>query len=466
MLTIYGRRPRRNGFCDGVNRRDFLQIGGLVMGGISLPQLLAAEAQGNEALTSAAQPQGKRSHKAVINIFLPGGPPHQDMWDVKVDAPSEIRGEFQPIKTNVSGIEISDQFPMIAGMMDKFVPIRSMVGARGSHYAFEAMTGRHDINPPAGGWPSMGAWVSHLKGPVSPTIPPHLSLMYKTSHQPWGDPGAGGFLGVKHAPFRLAGGKDGNRRVESRENMTLKDITLDRLGDRESLLSSIDGFRREFDSSGAMDGLDAFTQQAIGILTSSALAEALDYTKEDPKLVERYGKGDPNFRADGAPKMTENFLVARRLVEAGARVVSLNFSRWDWHGGNFNRGREDMPMLDRALSALVEDLDNRGMLRDVSVVCWGEFGRTPKINGNAGRDHWPRVSCAILAGGGIRAGQVIGATNRLGEYATDRPVTFQEVFATLYQNLGLNLRAIREFDLRGRPQYLVDEGVKPLTELV
>jgi uncharacterized protein (DUF1501 family) len=144
----------------------------------------------------------------------------------------------------------------------------------------------------------------------------------------------------------------------------------------------------------------------------------------------------------------------------------LNFSRWDWHGGNFDRGRQDMPMLDRALSALVEDLDNRGMLRDVSVVCWGEFGRTPKINGSAGRDHWPRVSCAILAGGGIRAGQVIGATNRLGEYAEDRPVTFQEVFATLYKNLGLNLGAIREFDLRGRPQYLVDAGVNPLPELV
>ncbi|MCB9873267.1 MAG: DUF1501 domain-containing protein [Planctomycetaceae bacterium] len=456
MLTIYGRRPTRSGYCDGVNRRDFLKIGGLVMGGISLPQLLAAESQAGI----------QRSHKAIINIFLPGGPPHQDMWDIKLDAPSEIRGEFQAIKTNVSGIEIGDQFPMIASMMDKFVPIRSIVGARGSHYAHEAMTGQGENNAPAGGWPSMGAWVSHLEGPVNPTIPPHLSLMYKTSHQPWGDPGDGGFLGVKHAPFRLVGGKDDNRRVESRENMTLKDITLDRLADRGSLLNAIDGFRRDIDSSGAMEGLDAFSQQAMGILTSSALAEALDYTKEDPKLIERYGKGDPEFRADGAPKMTENFLIARRLVEAGARVVSLNFSRWDWHGDNFGRGRQDMPMLDRALSALVEDLDNRGMLRDVSIVCWGEFGRTPKINGSAGRDHWPRVSCAIMAGGGIRAGQVIGVTNRLGEYATERPVTFQEVFATLYQNLGLNLRAVREFDLRGRPQYLVDEGVKPMAELV
>lgn len=204
----------------------------------------------------------------------------------------------------------------------------------------------------------------------------------------------------------------------------------------------------------------------MGILTSSALAEALDISKEDPRLVERYGKGNPDFHADGAPRFTENFLIARRLVEAGARVVSLNFSRWDWHGGNFSHARQEMPMLDNALSALVEDLEVRGLLRDVSVVCWGEFGRTPKINNSAGRDHWPRVSCAILAGGGIRAGQVIGATNRLGEEPIDRPVTFQEIFATLYHNLGLNLSAVREFDLRGRPQYLVDDGVVPMRELV
>ena len=456
MLTIYGRQSKKSGYCDGVNRRDFLRIGGLVMGGLTLPQLLSAEAQAGV----------RRSHKAVINVFLPGGPPHQDMLDVKVDAPAEIRGEFQPIATSVPGIEICELFPKIAGMMDKFVPIRSIVGARGSHYAHEAMTGRRTDGAPAGGWPSMGAWISKLKGPVRPTVPPHLSLFYKTDHAPWGDPGNGGFLGVAHAPFRLVGGKGSKRRVETRDNMVLKDITLDRLGDRKALLSSLDGFRREVDTSGSMDGLDAFTQQAMGILTSSELAAALDLSNEDPRLVERYGTGDTNFRSDGAPKMTENFLIARRLVESGARVVSLNFSRWDWHGGNFKRARQDMPMLDRALTALVEDLDNRDLLDDVSVVCWGEFGRTPKVNGSAGRDHWPQVSCAILAGGGIRTGQLIGATNRLGEYATDRPVTFQEVFATLYTNMGLNLRAIREFDLRGRPQYLIDEGVRPLAEVV
>ena len=248
--------------------------------------------------------------------------------------------------------------------------------------------------------------------------------------------------------------------------MTLKGITLERLQDRRSLLAAFDHFRRDTDASGSMDGLDEFTQQAIGILTSSNLIEAMDLSKEDPRTRERYGRNDKQFRADGAPKMTENLLIARRLVEAGARVVSLNFSRWDWHGGNFKRGREDMPMLDDALSSLVTDLHDRGLDKDVSVVCWGEFGRTPKINNGAGRDHWPRVSCALLAGGGMRTGQVIGSTDRLGEGAKDRPVTFPEVFATLYTNMGLDIRTVREFDLSGRPQYLVEEGTEPIHEVL
>ncbi len=452
MLTILGRSA--GGFCDGMSRRNFLRIGGMMMGGLSLPQVLRNEAQAGVG----------SSHKAMINIFLPGGPPHQDMWDLKPDAPSEIRGEFQPIKTNVPGIEICELFPRIAKMMDKFVPIRSIVGARGPHYAVQCMTGFNDRPAPAGGCPTMGAWVSKLQGPAVPGIPANLSMFYPTGHQPWGDPGAGGFLGMSHSPFRLVGGKD-QKSSDAVSNMTLKGITLERLHDRRSLLNAFDGFRREADASGSMEGLDEFTQQAIGILTSSKLAEAIDISQEDPRTLQRYGKGDPRFRADGAPKMTENFLIARRLVEAGARVVSLNFSRWDWHGNNFQRGREDMPMLDQALSSLVTDLHDRGLDKDVSVVCWGEFGRTPKINGSAGRDHWPQVSCAMLACGGMRTGQVIGSTDRLGERAKDRPVTFQEVFATLYTNMGLDIRTVREFDLSGRPQYLVEEGVEPLPEL-
>jgi hypothetical protein len=456
MLTILGKPvPSRKqaGFCDHVSRRDFLTIGGMAMGGIALPTLLQNE---------AAAGLGK-NHKAIINIFLPGGPPHQDMFDIKVDAPSEIRGPFEAIKTNVPGMEIGELFPKLAQVGDKFALIRTIVGAKGGHDSYQCMNGR-SLNPaPAGGWPTAGAWISKLQGAVNPSVPPHLSLCYKTDHAPWGYDGEGGFLGIAHAPFKLVGGKGETKKNDS---MVLQGITLDRLRDRDSLRAALDKFRRDQDTTGKMVGLDTFNDQALGILTSSRLAEALDLTKEDPRLVERYGFGDPKFRDDGAPKLTENFLIARRLVEAGARLVSLNFSRWDWHGDNFGACRQDCPLLDRALAALITDLHERGLDRDVSVVVWGEFGRTPKINPQAGRDHWPQVSFALLAGGGMKMGQVIGSTNRLGEVPQTRPVTFQEVWATLYTNIGFNLKAVREFDLRGRPQYLVDDGVEPIRELM
>jgi hypothetical protein len=341
--------------------------------------------------------------------------------------------------------------------------IRSVVGATGGHDAYQCMTGRPLMPAPTGGWPAAGAWISKLQGAVNQSVPPHLSLCYKTDHGPWGYDGDGGFLGIAHAPFKLVGGRNETKKTDS---MVLNGITLDHLQDRDSLRASLDRLRRDVDNSGKLNGVDSFTSQALGILTSSKLAEALDFSKEDPKLVERYGSGDPKFRDDGAPKLTENFLIARRLVEAGARLVSLNFSRWDWHGQNFQACRQDCPLLDRALSALITDLHERGLDRDVTVVVWGEFGRTPKINKDAGRDHWPQVSFALLAGGGLKHGQVIGQTNRLGEYPINRPVKFQEIWATLYHAIGLNLRAVREFDLRGRPQYLVDEGIEPLRECV
>jgi hypothetical protein len=438
----------RASFCDGVSRRGFLKIGGLLMGGLSLPELLRAESQSGAG----------HNHKAVIMVFLPGGPPHQDMWDIKTDAPSEIRGPLQPISTSVPGIQICELFPEIAKRMDRFAPIRSIVGASGRHAAFQCMTGRRENPMPAGGWPSVGSTLSQLYGPVDAKMPPYVSLCYKTRHQPWGDPGRAGFLGVAHSPFRpMADGK---------EDMVLNGVSLERLQDRKNLLKAFDRLRREVDQSGAVVGLDAFQRQALGVLTSSKLVEALDISHETPETIARYGKGDPTPRADGAPKMVENFLIARRLVEAGARCVTLNFSRWDWHGNNFGRARQDMPMLDRAVSALVDDLHDRGLDRDVSVVVWGEFGRTPKINNNAGRDHWPKVSCALLAGGGMKTGQVLGATDRLGGEAVDQPITFQEVIATLYHNMGISLNSTTVNDLTGRPRYLVDTGTEPIADLI
>jgi len=246
----------------------------------------------------------------------------------------------------------------------------------------------------------------------------------------------------------------------------LKGVTLDRLADRKTLLAGFDNFRRDVDASGLMEGLDAFNEQAFGVLTSSKLLEALDLQNEDKRIVERYGKGDPKNRDDGGPKLMEHFLIARRLVEAGARCVTLAFSRWDHHGDNFGALRQDLPLFDQGLSALVEDLHQRGLDQDVSVVVWGEFGRTPTINKDAGRDHWPRVSCALLAGGGMRHGQVIGATDRLGGEANERPVQFGEVFATLYHNLGVDVSKVTLPDLAGRPQYLVEAGCQPMPELV
>ncbi|MDP6447738.1 MAG: DUF1501 domain-containing protein [Pirellulaceae bacterium] len=456
MLTIYGKSSRGNSFCDGVSRRNFLKIGGMALGGLSLSQAMGGESQAGTG----------SSHKAIINIYMPGGPSHIDLWDLKPNAPSEIRGEFSPIKTNVPGIEICEHFPRMAKMMDKFIPIRSISDADGRHDAYQCMTGRRfgERRPP-GGWPSAGAWVSHQQGPVSDAIPANVALMYRTGNRTWGEPGEGGFVGLGHSPFNLVGRKARS----SAENMVLQGITLERLRDRKRLMAAFDTFRRDADASGSMDGLDVYTQQAIGILTTSKLADALDLSKEDPAIVARYGKSDEKFQRDGAPKMIENFCIARRLVEAGARFVSLNYSRWDWHGGdgmNFPRSRQEFPLLDQGLSALITDLHERGLDRDVSVVVWGEFGRTPKINKRNSRDHWPKVSCAMLAGGGMKTGQVVGATNKYGEFAVDRPVKFQEVFATLYRNVGLDVGKIRVFDNSSVPRYLVDSGVEPIDQII
>ncbi len=457
MLTIFGKPHANGGYCDGVSRRDFLTVGGTLLGGgLMLPNLLAAEKR--QGVTS--------SHKAVINIFLPGGPPHLDMWDLKPDAPVEVRGEFKPIKTSVPGIEICEHFPLIAKMMDKFAIIRSLSGSSGDHDAYQCMTGRKKDAAKPGFWPALGSWVSKLQGPADSAVPPHLSLMYPTGEPKWGYPGDGGFIGMAHAPFRLVGAKATETKSE---NMTLRGVTLEQLNDRVGLLKGFDAVERGLDRTGTMEGMDAYTRQAMDILTSTKLKEALDLSKEPKEVLERYGVDDPVFERDGAPRMVRNFCAARRLVEAGARVVTMNFSRWDWHGSdgkNFVQARKDFPLLDRAITALVGDLHDRGLDKTVSVVVWGEFGRTPRINKDASRDHWPQVSCALMAGGGMKTGQVIGATNRLAEHAVARPVTHQEIFATLYHNLGLNPSSDRVSDTNGRPHYLVEDGVQPIKELV
>jgi hypothetical protein len=446
MLTIYGKSSR---YCDGISRRSFIKIGAL---GVGAGALTLADLNRLEAAAGS----GKRQ-KAVINVFLGGGPPHQDMFDLKLDAPIEIRGEFSPIATKVPGFQICEVFPRLASIMDRCAVIRSVVGATDRHDAFQCMTGWKTTDlATLGGRPSLGSAVAKLQGPLEPSVPPFVGLAEPTKEIRWSDSGKPGFLGPAYAAFRPDG--------EGRKNMVLSGVSLEQLQDRRKLLSGIDKLHREA-SAGQMQALDRFTSGAFDVLTSSKLADALDLSKEDPKLRERYGTGQPfNYQFDGAPTVNEHLLLARRLVEAGVRVVTLSYGRWDSHSKNFDLVRDHGSKLDQCLSALIEDLEQRGMLDDVTVIVWGEFGRTPRINKNAGRDHWPNVSCALLAGGGMRVGQVIGATNRLGEEATERPVHFQEVFATLYKNLGINVSQARLTDPAGRPQYLVEK--EPISELV
>jgi hypothetical protein len=472
MLTLLG-RPQR--FCDGRPRREFLKVGALACAGLSLPQLLAAQALAGS----------RRSSKAVIMVYLSGGPPHQDMFDLKPEAPREIRGEFSPIATNVPGIQICEHLPRIAAMMDKFVAIRSLVGAHDRHASFQCLTGHTEAGQPQGGWPAIGAVVSHLLGPASvgrslrdrqrvsekpaytarpadASVPPAIDLSQQMAHKPYNLPGPG-FLGLAHAPFRPA--------EETLADMTLlESIGQERLADRRSLLSRFDQLRRQVDARASATGLDTFTEQALDVLTSNRLVAALDLEREDPRVRARYGVDQPDavaprFGSKGYGALMSRLLLARRVVEAGARLVTCSFADFDWHGKNFETGKRVLPLLDQGVSALVTDLHERGLDRDVTVIVWGEFGRTPKINERAGRDHWPNVACALLAGGGMRTGQVIGATDRLAAEAVERPVHFQEVFATLYHNLGINAASTTLSDLNGRPHYLAD-AQQPIRELI
>ncbi len=467
MLQIPGSSGR---YCDGLSRRSFLQIGGLGFGGLALPEILKAEASTGT----------RRSEKAVIMILLPGGLTQLDSFDLKPYAPAEIRGEFNPIATKVPGIEISELMPRLAGLMDKFVIIRSLVGALNDHNLHQCLTGweshpqqgdsRNIPGYPEGGWPSMGSVLAKVHGPIDPAVPPFVSLAPpKAESTTRASLNQAGYLGSAFEGF------EPNKMAEG--GITLDGITLNRLEDRRALLASLDRVRSRLDSSAAVDGIDAHLDQAFGILTSNKIADALDLNREDPRLRAKYGvpKGTPATKS--GPKLLEQFLVARRLIDAGVRCVTLAFSRypleresrgghnWDWHNGNFEKAKLALPMLDQGLAALIEDLHATGRLDDVSIVVWGEFGRTPRINNSAGRDHWPRVSSCLVAGGGIRAGQVIGATDGQAGSVIRRPIHYRDIFATLYHNVGIDAANTILHDRSERPHALVDNR-EPIAELI
>jgi len=425
MFTFESEAQR---FCDRFARRDFFRIGGLAIGGLTLPGLLRAENASG----------GRATGKSIINIYLAGGPTHLDTFDLKPTSPREFRGEFMPISTNVPGMEICELMPRLAQIGDQFSVIRSISGLREEHAPQQSDSGWSEQSlRNMGGRPGIGSVMSKLWGPsqttASGTAPTFVDLTGWTKT---------GFTGQINAGFRPDG--------EGRQNLTLnQQVSLRRLDDRKSLLGGLDRMQRNADQSGMLTAIDSYTDRAVGIVTSGELARAMDLRQEDPRQLQRYGaqSGSENQR----------FVLARRLIQSGVRCVSFSWGGWDTHGDNFNAMRRQLPPLDQGLAALIDDLAAHGLLESTIIMMSGEFGRTPRVNGGAGRDHWARTSFFFLAGGGLRHGQMIGTTSRNGEEPIERPVHIQNVFHTVYHQLGIDSNVVTLTDPNGRPQYLVED---------
>ena len=443
MLTILGPQSQ---FCDGVSRRNFLQVGALAAGGAMLPCSLTAEP------TS----RGRLGHKAVIMVYLSGGISHQDTFDLKPDAPKEIRGEFNPIATSVPGIEISEKLPKLAQVMHRYTIVRSIVGQRDEHSSFQNLVGYSMGETQRNGLPNFGSVVSKVQGPTDPVTPPFIDLFPTMQHRPYNSTGAG-YLGSAYNQVRADG--------EDLASMRLRYVEPPRFDARQDLLKQLDHAKRTVDAARLVGDVSESYTRAFDVLTSSRLVEALDVTKEDPKLRERYGIGSSKHLGDGAPLWNDQLLQARRLVEAGVRVITVAYGFWDTHGNNFKHLKQHLPTVDAGLSALIEDLYDRGLDRDVSLVVWGEFGRTPKINKDAGRDHWAPVQAALFAGGEMNVGQAIGSTDKTAAYAEDRPIHYRDVLATIYHNLGIDPHAFVR-DVSERPVPILPEDARPIRELV
>jgi len=371
-------------------------------------------------------------------IWMRGGPSHIDSYDMKPDAPAEIRGEFTPIRTNVPGIHVCEYLPKHAQMMDKLAIIRGIKSNDlGDHTPHYILTGF----PDRGKRPVFGAVVSYLR-PRTDGMPPYVSLMYK----PPGlyDNEGPVYVGPAHRPFVP--------KAEGLANLSLaKGVSLERLGDRRGLLTEFDTLSREVDAQGRMGGIDTYTQRALEMVTSPRVREAFNVKRESDEARARYGK------------YCENFLLARRLVEAGVSVVTLKVGDWDTHEKNFKDMREQLPRLDQGFHALVTDLYDRGLDKDVAVVLWGEFGRAPKISRGDGRDHWPEAGAAVIAGGGFKVGQVIGETDSHGARSKVTPYTPGNVLSSLYRHLGIDPAATIP-DHSKRPMHVLDDR-NPVCEL-
>lgn len=460
MLNVLGTTQRP--WCDGLSRRHFLRIGGLGMAGLSLADLLRLKACGEVHA-------GARG-KSVIMIYLPGGPSHIDMYDMKPAAPTEYRGEFKPIHTNVAGIEICEHMPLQAKIADKLTIVRGLktFAGGGNHDAYEILTSdpRPGEKLPPNPLPAFGSVISKIRAVEGSGVPPYVGIknLHLVLPSVNDDPETPAYLGGAHRPFRTTG--------PGLENLSLPDgVSFDRLADRKSLLRSFDNLRRGLDNGASRHAeLDGYTAQALAMISSNKTRDAFDLSREPESVRAAYGE-------------FTDFLLALRLVEAGVSVVTLpcrysvkigdffkgSLDHWDTHWHNFDYLRLMLPRYDHAVSALITDLYQRGLDKEVTVVIWGEFGRTPLIDyslvpGSAGRGHWPEAGFVLFSGGGLKMGQVVGETDGRAERAKGRPYTPSNVLATLYHTLGID--PAKTFpDHFGRPRYILDER-EPIRELV
>jgi hypothetical protein len=429
MLELTCSAPRHGG---GFSRRGFLKVGCLGAAGLTLSDVLRARA--------LAGPTGPAPRDAsVILIWLDGGPPQHETYDPKPEAPPEFRGPLDAIPTAVPGVQLSELLPHHARLLDKLSIIRSMYHDNGDHFAAAhwMLTGylgsnAADMSPQ---YPSAASIIAKLKGPRKPAIPAYVGV--PQTHSVGLAPGYHGaaYLGVGYNPFIADG--DPNSEDYQVPNLALPvGVDPSRASGRRGLLGAFDGARRDVDASGLMEGLDRFDQEAFSIVLGRAARQAFDLSKEDPRLRDRYGRD----------QWCQSALLARRLVEAGVRFVTLTFSGWDFHSSLESGMKRVLPLLDSAVGSLVEDLESRGLLDSTIIMVMGEFGRTPRLNSTGvpgadsvpGRDHWGNVMSVLVAGGGFARGRIIGASSSKGEVPKDRPVRPQDLMVTLYQQLGIN----------------------------
>jgi hypothetical protein len=439
-----------------MNRRGFVTAGVLGAAGLGLPDLLRAEAK---------KPTSSRIN-TVILLWMRGGPSHIDMWDPKPDAPAEYRGEFGTIGTTVPGICLGDMLPLSAKIMHKWSIVRSLNHHDAGHSTGDQIcfTGYNSGPiPDENIYPSIGSIVSKQLGHLNPTLPAYVMI-------PRLLPGAGSaYLGIAHKPFETQA-DPANAGPFKVPNFSLAaGVSTENVGNRKSLLKHFDKLRRDVEGSGQLDAMDRFQVKAWEMLTSAKARDAFDLDREPSKVRERYGlmpAFDPKAsNRCGAPNWAQRMLLARRLVEAGVRIVTVDLRWWDTHVKGFESLRLGfLPRWDRAFTALMEDLDSRGLLASTLVLAWGEFGRTPRVNNDAGRDHYPNAFSGVLAGGPIQGGRAIGESDSHGAFPKSNPKSPQDVLATVYQHLGVDVAA-QYPDGSGRPITVLPSG-KPIEELM